>query len=174
MTEIDPSARIQLRGIGELLHPGCCAVCGNGTCQDGYVDLDVYYDYEGQVYLCVTCMTQAGEAIGMLSKDESVHLEDTNVRLADLASTLESELAEANERLNKYDSVFSDFSTRVGTDDVSVLGVFQEPETGSVGNDTGTDEPVVEQTGGKSKPVKSTSGKGHNGPTRSERGDLRL
>ena len=70
MIENDPSARMQVRSMGELMHPASCCVCGNGTCDDGYLDLGVYYDYEGQMYLCMTCATQAGETIGMFTPEE--------------------------------------------------------------------------------------------------------
>lgn len=68
--ENDPSARMQLRTRGELVHPGSCMVCGSGTCDEGYLDLGVFFDYEGTMYLCHTCATQAGETIGMFTPDQ--------------------------------------------------------------------------------------------------------
>ena len=68
--ENDPSARMQVRSKGELVHPGRCMVCGNGNCDSGYLDLGVFFDYEGTMYLCMSCCTQAGETIGMFTPDE--------------------------------------------------------------------------------------------------------
>lgn len=108
VTEISPSARMQLVNIGELLHPAACMVCGNGTSQDGYLRLGVYFDYEGECYLCVRCLTEAGETIGMLTSDEAEHLTGlsaaTSTDLADAKEKLEA----ANERLNHYDTLFGD------------------------------------------------------------------
>lgn len=68
--ENDPSARMQLRTRGELMHPGTCMCCGSGVCDEGYLDLGVFFDYEGTMYLCHTCTTQAGETIGMFTPDQ--------------------------------------------------------------------------------------------------------
>jgi hypothetical protein len=86
----DPSARMQLRSMGELVRPAACCVCGNGTHEDGYLDLGVYYDYEGQMYLCKTCATQAGETIGMYTPDEVKNLQDLAANLLADKERLES------------------------------------------------------------------------------------
>lgn len=100
---------MQLRNTGELMHPGCCAVCGNGTCEFGYVDLGVYYDYEGQVYLCMTCIDKdLTEVAGLLSKGEVELLQHEANELAKSNKQLTEQLEKANERLNHYDSLFVD------------------------------------------------------------------
>lgn len=68
--ENDPSARMQVRTLGELKHPATCMVCGNGNYDEGYVDLGVFYDFEGSQYLCGLCVTQAGETYGMFTPSE--------------------------------------------------------------------------------------------------------
>lgn len=81
--ENDPSARMQLRTRGELQHPGSCMVCGSGVCDLGYVDLGVFYDYEGTMYLCHACVTQAAEIIGMFTPEQ---VESQRQLLDDLTS----------------------------------------------------------------------------------------
>lgn len=105
--ENDPSARMQFVGMGELTHPGNCMVCGNGGCEEGYVRLGVYYEYEGEMYLCLACVTQASELIGCLTSEESDLLRSQTLSLAtDLQITTE-ELEKANERLTAYDTILA-------------------------------------------------------------------
>jgi hypothetical protein len=101
----DPSARMQLRSMGELVRPAACCVCGNGTHEDGYLDLGVYYDYEGQMYLCKTCATQAGETIGMYTPDEVKNLQDLAANLLADKERLESELDYARPIVRAFESL---------------------------------------------------------------------
>jgi hypothetical protein len=61
---------MQIRSIGELQLPGTCYVCGNGTCDEGYVDFGTFVDYHGSFYLCLICAKQLAELLGYFSPDE--------------------------------------------------------------------------------------------------------
>lgn len=103
-----PDSKMQLRNVGELMHPACCAVCGNGACEEGYVDLGVYYDYEGQIYLCMTCINKdLVEVVGLLSKSEIEFLQEQSEELSVANKQLISSLEKANERLSHYDSLLA-------------------------------------------------------------------
>lgn len=102
MTEIDPSARVQFRGVGQLQHPGNCAMCGNGTCEKGYVDPSIWYEWEGQVYFCFNCTVQMAEAIGCLAPDQSEFLVNQNKELAAKLQSATEELDNANTNLSIF------------------------------------------------------------------------
>lgn len=86
--EVDPSARVQVRGLGSLLAPATCAMCGNGT-QEEYVDPAIFYDWEGQVYFCKRCTTEMAETIGCLSPEQADFLKSVNDELAARNAELE-------------------------------------------------------------------------------------
>ncbi len=111
-----PSDRMQLVGMGDLLHPGCCIVCGNGTCEKGYIKLDVSFEFEGEGYLCYYCTVQAGEILGMMIPEEVKILKDHNDKLNQLATAYKTQLDAANDRLSSYDTIMRTLGT------VSVLG----------------------------------------------------
>lgn len=97
-------SRMQLVGIGDLMHPGACMVCGSGNREQGYVNLGVYYEYEGNMYLCFLCLTEAAEIIGMLTSDEAHVLNENSSKVFEENVALKEELASANERLSVYDN----------------------------------------------------------------------
>lgn len=111
--ELTASDRMQLVNIGQLMHPGACAVCGNGTCQFGYIQLGVYFEYEGEIYLCMTCLTQAAETGGMLSVEEAQYIQESNNTTATELLATKNELKEANEQLDAYISVFKSSGIRI-------------------------------------------------------------
>ncbi len=98
-----PSDRVQLVGLGELLHPGTCMLCGSGNCEEGYARLGVYYDYEGEQYLCRTCTIQVSELFGCLTPEEAGHLQETAADYAKVNEAVSRELIVANERLRVFD-----------------------------------------------------------------------
>jgi hypothetical protein len=110
MFENTPSDRVQLVGRGDMLHPGCCALCRSGVCEEGYVDLGVYFDYEGQMYLCHTCTQQVAEVIGCLIPSEAaiLHALVNSVQAENVV--LKTELEVARDRLAAYDSVLANLS----------------------------------------------------------------
>jgi hypothetical protein len=130
--ENDPSARMQLRSMGELVHPAACCVCGNGVCEAGYIDLGVYYDYEGQMYLCKTCLYQAGETFGMFTPDEVKIIQDQLVSITNENEKLKEEL----ERVRPIVSVIeSGIAAIAATGDVPTVPAYEsyEPGDGSTG-----------------------------------------
>ena len=137
--EIDPGNKIQLRPMGQLMHPACCAICGSGN-RDVYVDLSLYYDYEGQVYICLEfCMQQIADTLGFLNLQEATFLRDMSNNLVVRNEELESELQNAQLRLKRYDDLFAGLpriespiaggDTSV-IDEQSVVEPAKEPDSG--------------------------------------------
>lgn len=146
-----PSDRVQVRQLGDLQHPGACALCGNGTCNRGYVDLDIYYDYEGQVYLCMFCAEDVAELIGALLPAQSTHLETLNSEIAVKLKELEAENERLNSELSTWRSLIDDALDR------------RNARTDVEQSEQPSAEPSSEPADGavKGKPVakKSTSGR---------------
>lgn len=153
------SDRVQVRSQGELRHPGACALCGNGNCDDGYVDLGIYYDYEGQVYLCMNCIEQVIHAVDGLTTEEAAFLKEIDTNLKNENTRLTEELQVANERNAKWTDLISSIGNPSGTPD-SVINAAVDliPEVSI----EGSQEPKVAESGPvatESKPVKSVEGK---------------
>lgn len=114
MFDNTPSDRVQFRALGELQPPGACLICGTGTREEGYVDLGVYIDYHGQTYLCVLCVTQVGEVIGMLTNDEAQIIRGQQSDLLTQVAALKATVEEDNERLAAYATILSNPGNRLG------------------------------------------------------------
>ena len=167
--ELTPSDRVQMRGQHELMHPGACALCGSGNRDDGYVDLDIYYDYEGQMYLCRSCAEEVGNVIGMVSAEEFGHLQSMAEGLAADVTTLKAELDASTVRLTKYDDLFADRFTTVAASVGGYAGLATEQSESA---------PVVVSNGpidlsGSGKPVvkKSVAGRRRDDVTQPEPSD---
>lgn len=126
-----PSDRVQVVGRGDLLHPGSCALCGSGNCDEGYVNTGIYYDYEGQVYFCITCTRQIAEVIGCLIPEEANILREQVNEVAKTNKNLTEQLEAANERLRAIDIAFG--ALNLTTPNGNPFSVVTDP----------IDEPVV-------------------------------
>ena len=104
MHEQTSDSKMQLVGQGDLVHPGSCMVCGSGNYEKGYVNLGVWYEYEGNMYLCGNCLSEAGEIIGMLTAAEVTEMNALHAKIAQDNERLTSELEQANERLSVFDA----------------------------------------------------------------------
>lgn len=136
--ENDPSARMQFRTRGELAHPGQCIVCGSATCDEGYVDLGVFIDYEGTIYLCHTCVTQAAEIIGMFTPEQVESQQN-------LLRELDSENALMKEELNRVRPVINSIK-HLGP----MLTPASDPVDGFVNEESQSLPPVSEPEPGRS------------------------
>jgi len=102
---VNPSSRIQVRGLGELLAPAVCSLCGNGM-HEKYVDPAIWYEWEGQQYFCELCVTEMAELIGCLNPEESKFLMDVNAEVSarnqelELVATAYDELCNALKSIN--------------------------------------------------------------------------
>lgn len=176
--ENDPSARMQLRTRGELQHPGSCMVCGSGVCDLGYVDLGVFYDYEGTMYLCHTCVTQAAEIIGMFTPEQ---VESQRQLLDDLTSQ-NAQYKEELDRVRPLVSAVEQLKSTVVSDLIGAsdsVSDFVREESESLpadanGSESGidsNDSAVTEGSGsGKSEPEEPVTSKQ---PARSNRATKR-
>jgi len=102
-----PSDRMQLVGVGELLHPGSCIVCGNGNCAEGYVRFGVNLEFEGELYLCWFCVVQSAEILGCLIPAEATTLREIAEGVAADNTLLRNENEALNERFKAFDAILS-------------------------------------------------------------------
>lgn len=162
-----PSDRFQLRGVGDLMSPAHCMVCNNGLVREGYVDLSIFFDYEGQMYMCFFCVEEAAAIFGILGLTESNLMLADNKRLVDENAELKVELENVNERiagldrfLNRSSSASNLLSEPLGvaingTEAAEGTGTTEDagssPEssdaviTGSASGESVTEESVTEQ-----------------------------
>ena len=128
--ENDPSARMQVRSRGELRHPGACMICGNGTNDDGYVDLGVFFDYEGTMYLCMTCALQLAELIGCVLPDQIKIFEAKVESLSGKNDELHKELDNAQHHVDTVNALLrSKFLSSGDLISVAVEDDQAEPES---------------------------------------------
>jgi hypothetical protein len=137
--ENDPSARMQVRRMSELAHPAACCVCGNGTCDLGYLDLGVYFDYEGTMYLCMTCAYQAGETVGLYTPEEIKITQQLAESLGAENDALKLELHNVTEQLNAANVLLRDYLA--GGTNSNVVSISSEE---SPAEPVSNSEPVTE------------------------------
>lgn len=143
-----PSGRFALRSAGELRQPGQCSVCGNGTCIEGYLDLDIYFEWEGNIYLCMNCVSEAIHVVGALLPKEAETLKN-------IVETTHAELKVTKEQLNEYRNLdanlrrlFIPDSAKSGDLSISSLLTKPEPEQiNTVNTPSGTDAGESESKG---------------------------
>lgn len=170
----DPSARMQVRGIGDLMHPGACAVCGNGNNTNGYVDIGVYYEYEGQVYLCMLCAEEFVATIGGATADELLVTAELTSRSLEENEQLKSEVEKLNGELEQYRNLMRIARDDAGNDNDSDLPIIEDPksEPGSIEPVSEVTEPVVGSPGVPepvlNEPIKND---GHSVPDKPKRGN---
>lgn len=155
--EVDPSRRIIARTRGELQHPGSCAICGGSDPDRTFVDIGVYYDYEGNVYICHLCFDEAAvKVMGYFTREEHLQLLAQNNILIEQNQKLQAEL-------DSYGSLNE------------VLGQFglSSMPTADALDSLGVEVPVADGKGpedGESETPESVNGEG---PKDSERSELR-
>lgn len=115
MTDVTSLGRFRLVGVGELTHPGECFVCRSGTRQEGYVNLDVYFDFEGQMYICNYCLNEVGAVMGMLNSEESEFLKNHAAVLAKELDEVKEKLRNAEHRLSSYDDVLRPLAVSISS-----------------------------------------------------------
>lgn len=163
LPEVDPSRRIIARTRGELHHPGSCAICGCSDSERTYVDIGVYYDYEGNVYLCDHCFDEAAvQVMGYFTRDEHLKLLAQNNVLIEKNEKLQAELdnygelASTLERLGFSSAlsagVLSD-SGDLGSSETSEGTEAGEPEAPESDNGEGLKDSERPQLRDRSKPV---------------------
>lgn len=123
MSAKSPSEKIQVVGLGDLLSPAACIVCGNGTCQDGYISFGIFVDYVGSLYLCMTCMLQAAETADCSGPVETEMNRTLLAQLKEENSTLRKDKETLNERLR----VFSDALAGIRDDQPRVISDYVVP-----------------------------------------------
>ena len=153
------SDRVQVRSQGELMHPGACSLCGSGNCDDGYLDVGIWYEYEGQQYYCMNCVLQIIAVAGGLAPEIAEHLEETNRGLATKVAALTQELEEANELLLKWNGLINSVGltdSTLNTLGTSLVDPVYQATDGSVGQVNVAEQAPVQS---EPKPVKPVAGK---------------
>ena len=155
--EVDPSRRIIARTRGELQHPGSCAICGGSDPDRTFVDIGVYYDYEGNVYICHLCFDEAAvQVMGYFTREEHLKLLGQNNILIEQNQKLQAEL-------ETYESLAAGLK-RLGVTPVTIT------DSDSNLSDSGTVETPEGTEAGEPAPEESADGEG---PKDSERAELR-
>lgn len=88
------SDKAQLISQGQLLPPGCCALCGSGNSEIGYLDIRLYLDFYGQAYFCITCVEQFVRALEGLTYDEAQTLKVQHLNDQSTIAALRTEIEE--------------------------------------------------------------------------------
>ena len=141
MIENNPSARMQLRSRGQLVAPACCCVCGNATCDEGYLDLGAFVDFHGTLYLCMFCITQGAEICGMFTIKEVGILQKQLEGLLEDNTKLATELISANEYISNFDRVLRAALTPSSDADSNSGEGVSEPTHGSASGEPEPTEP---------------------------------
>lgn len=147
MFENTPSDRVQLVGLGELLSPAVCMICRNGNCEEGYARLGVWYDYEGEQYICRTCTVQVAELFGCLVPEEAKHLQEQATLLAADNATLKTDLEDTRERLSAVDNLILN-AVAAGTVSVSDASAKSSISAADSGTSVTVDEQVISESDG--------------------------
>jgi hypothetical protein len=79
-------------------------VCGTGNCDDGYIDLGVWYEFVGTCYICMNCIHQAAEVAGCLLPVEAATIRAAAERIGDQNTDLAKENEILRERLSIFDA----------------------------------------------------------------------
>jgi hypothetical protein len=171
------NGKMRVLGHGDLFGKSPqCACCGNGISPYGYIDLGLYFDWEGQIFFCVTCVSQMAETAGMLSKAESDHLTELSKELATENARLKERVAEVNEQLKSYDTVLA---SRFGGNRSSGINLLDDNSTSgepAVKPKVGESTTVSANAGTDAESVPSESSKsdGRSDITRPERGNINI
>lgn len=137
-----PSDKVQIRQRAELMSPAVCAMCGNGTCREGYVDPSVFYEWEGQVYFCFNCGLEIARALGCLPPDQTQFLIEQDKAMAKELAELKEAHERAVSRLAVYDSVVAAAAGSPAVDsDVEQESLFESETTSGSADATGSGEP---------------------------------
>ena len=141
--EVDPSRRIIARTRGELQHPGSCAICGGSDPDRTFVDIGVYYDYEGNVYICHLCFDEAAvQVMGYFTREEHLKLLAHNNILIEQNQKLQAELDNYGELATTLKRLgFSSALPANILSDSSDLGTAETPE-GTEAGESETPESV--------------------------------
>jgi hypothetical protein len=156
--EYDPSGRFKIISVGMLMHPAACAVCGNGTCEQGYVDFGLAYDYEGSVYFCVLCAREIGEVVGQVTPEEVSLIQTIADSVAVENELLKAELDRVKPIADSVMRAFnnSSFATADGyaaaadlEDNSGSVEVAAKPVSRADGGESVSEEPTLNRSGSR-------------------------
>ena len=166
--ENDPSARMQVLSRGELNLPGTCYVCGNGTCDDGYLDFGTFIEFHGNFYLCMTCAVQAAETIGCFTPEQVALMQKLGDEAAERVKELEQELENVRPIIAVYQRSLADLAdlnaaaSVVPTEDTSSSAGPVSPTAPAVTEGAAVGEPEVKELNPFSGPANPSRSKSRN------------
>ena len=115
-----------------IASPGCCGICGCVKCDDGFVTLDLDFEFYGTLIFCRNCALGIAAPVGGITPEKALSLELENARLAATVSSLQERLSIMqpiedfiNERIN---SSIVDVPIDATGDNVRSLPLPQEPD----------------------------------------------
>lgn len=146
-----------MRELGNLQPPGTCSLCGNGTDLEGYLDIDLWIEYYGQVYLCMSkCALQVVETIGALIPSEAKQFLETTQNIATEYAELKEKYNAAIARLAVYDDAV------IAAASSNLAATFSEDE--SEAGDEPNASPAKPADSGESGAKEPTKGAGPDDP----------
>jgi hypothetical protein len=102
-----PSGKFKVVRGGILLPPGTCVACGfSGS--DEFVDFDVSLEWYGAVYLCKSCVREAGSVFDLISAADEAILRGQIEQQVVLIGELQQALADKDKLNDNYRGVIDD------------------------------------------------------------------
>lgn len=106
----NPSGKFKIIRGGVLLPPGSCMSCGSAN-SDEFVDFDLSLEWYGAVYLCKSCIREAGSVFDLISAADESILRGQIESQVSLIDELKQVVVD-KERLNEsYRRVIADFQS---------------------------------------------------------------
>lgn len=166
MTELighveNPSAKVQFTKITHTA-PGCCAICGSGQDNSGFVDSGLDFEFWGRVYFCCQCTLEIAAVFGFISPADYADLE------AELDSTKFNlkNMTEKTEHLEKALAGLLDIRNHLDINSPESLPAVEVPTT-STPNEITADE-SINSPSGEAEPQSTPSNK----PTSGQSGSI--
>ena len=117
----NPSGKFKVIRGGVLLPPGSCMACGSAS-SDEFVDFDLSLEWYGAVYLCKSCIREAGSVFDLISAADEAILRDQINNQVSLIEELKQKLADKDKLNESYRSVIDDIrSATVDTGDIGTV-----------------------------------------------------
>jgi hypothetical protein len=108
-------------------------ICGSGDPERTYLDVGVFFDYEGSMYICILCGTQIGETLGLFTPEEIRIQTEAIANLQRSVDSMEEELGYARPIIAGIRRMLSSdpVSGMDSVSDSAVVDVVPEGQSGS-------------------------------------------
>ena len=149
----EASAKVQFTDVTRTA-PGCCALCGRGQDDNGFIDTGLDYEFWGRLYFCSNCALQLAAVFGFISPEDYADLE-AELNYTKLQLQQKTEIAESLKDAVRGLSIFNNslsFASSDAVDDVEKPKSTELPKPESIPNTLklGGESPKQSGTTGKS------------------------